>query len=238
VGLGKSNLNTKGAISEHLFKVILAVESKSLVVPKDLHPHNVNNILDKNDLHSWLLAINQYYIKNNNVAPELIIETSKTIIEAAGDKSEQADFVRKSCGQLKILEAFDVKNDTKLNKEDNSTITIKDFKKISHENLNVNLNDETLELIFFVFGIPMNEDTELDFLLFARLFYLILNKKSNVENELNEFRDNNMEITHSEDDKMNEIHSLSEDISNNNIKACSELKDDNDPSEYDDNDEE
>ena len=132
-GLGDSNY----ALSEDLYQVILAVKTNSLVVPKDLHPHNVNNDLESNDLHSWLSVINQYYINNDNVEPAQIINISKTIIKAAGNESEQADFVRKNCGQLKVLGVWNEKNDVDVL----SLIDLKDanfekrlFKIRNHEN--------------------------------------------------------------------------------------------------------
>jgi hypothetical protein len=71
--------------------------------------------------------------------------------------------------------------------------------------------DETLELIFFIFGIDVNEDYKIDFQLFCRLFYLIYIKKmieakedNNLthydhmnEEEISGFYNENMELQNS-----------------------------------------
>jgi hypothetical protein len=61
-------------------------------------------------------------------------------------------------------------------------ITVKEFKAICLERLGQEISDETLELIFYVFNIPLDEESKIDFLFFSRLFYLI-NAKKITENE-------------------------------------------------------
>ena len=62
-------------------------------------------------------------------------------------------------------------------KTPNNTITLNEFNEICKEKLELTLNNETFELIFYVFDRPTNlENVEIDFNLFARLFYLIYKK--------------------------------------------------------------
>jgi len=52
-------------------------------------------------------------------------------------------------------------------------LSSKEFRKIAAEYLSIVFDDQTLELIFYVFGIPYNEEElKIDFLMFTRLLYL------------------------------------------------------------------
>jgi len=84
----------------------------------------------------------------------------------------------------------------KLKSPPNSIITLQEFNEICMEKLERVLNDETLELIFYVFDKPTNlNNAEIDFNLFARLFYLIYKK-----NELVNLDDNDEFLINSEGD--------------------------------------
>jgi len=62
-------------------------------------------------------------------------------------------------------------------KSPNNTITIQEFNEICMEKLERIIDNETFELIFYVFDKPTTLDNvEIDFNLFARLFYLIYKK--------------------------------------------------------------
>ena len=62
-------------------------------------------------------------------------------------------------------------------KQNDNYITPDEFKEICVEKLGQIINDETLELIFYVFEIPLAENVKVDFLLFCRLFFLIYSRK-------------------------------------------------------------
>jgi hypothetical protein len=75
------------------------------------------------------------------------------------------------------------------NKLPDNIIGVTEFKTICHENLGITVSgnykiniDETIELIFYVFGIS-NENVKVDFMLFCRLFYLVYAKYCVQEDE-------------------------------------------------------
>lgn len=84
------------------------------------------------------------------------------------------------------------------NKIPDNILSIKEFKIICIEKLGQEIDDETLELIFYVFEIPLNEEIKIDFLLFSRLFYLVYVKKmgeeSPLEQDFNEEGDGELEF--------------------------------------------
>ena len=50
------------------------------------------------------------------------------------------------------------------------------MKKTIGNNLNFDLSNDTLEIIFYALKIPFVEDTKVDFLLFFKIYYLIYTK--------------------------------------------------------------
>ncbi len=72
-------------------------------------------------------------------------------------------------------------------KTPSNIITLSEFHEICMEKLERILNNETLELVFYVFDKPTNLDNvEIDFNLFARLFYLIYKKNELVNLDEND----------------------------------------------------
>lgn len=116
------------------------------------------------------------------------------------------------------------------NKIPDNLISIKDFKTICLDKLNVTVQDEQLEMMLFLFEKPFNDEIKIDFLLFVRLFYLIHVKQiGDVENIKQD--DNN--ISGFEDDKMREIEMLSNGINNMNKNNNFEYSDERENMEYD-----
>jgi len=79
------------------------------------------------------------------------------------------------------------KTDENQNKTPDNVLTVKEFKNICLDKLGQEISDETLELIFYVFGIPLNSETKIDFLLFCRLFHLVYTKNHEENEEENDF---------------------------------------------------
>jgi hypothetical protein len=73
-------------------------------------------------------------------------------------------------------------------KPPNNTISLDEFNEICMEKLERIIDNETFELIFYVFDKPTNlSNVEIDFNLFARLFYLIYKKNEMVNMDDDEF---------------------------------------------------
>lgn len=103
-------------------------------------------------------------------------------------------------------------------------IEIKEFRSICLDKLGQEINDETLEMIFYVFGIQMNEETKIDFMLFARLFYLIYAKRIGEEasmaiDNINLNNASNEDVSEFEGERLKELEILQ-----NNYKHKDEKK--------------
>ena len=104
-------------------------------------------------------------------------------------------------------------NENKTPTPDN-LISIKDFKSICLERLGLDVSDETLELILYIFDTQFDEETKIDFLMFARLFYL-MNAKQIGEDEYAQADGINMEdadVSLFNEDKIKEIEMLTNGI--------------------------
>ena len=79
------------------------------------------------------------------------------------------------------------------NKIPDYTISITELKAIIYNNLSYDITGETLELIFYALGLPLYQDTKVDFLLFVKIYYLIAQKvqMDSEENEEAEIEGNN-----------------------------------------------
>ena len=75
------------------------------------------------------------------------------------------------------------KDDDNENKIPDFTISLDQLKKTIANNLNFDLSNEILEIIFYALKIPFVEDTKIDFLLFFKIYYLIYTKIYAVEEE-------------------------------------------------------
>lgn len=100
------------------------------------------------------------------------------------------------------------------NRLPDSVLSVKDFTIICDEKLGVTINDEILELIFYIFEMPLDEQPKIDFLLFARLFYLISSKYLTPEDAVQEDGINvdEVDVSAFADEKMKEIELLTNGI--------------------------
>ena len=76
------------------------------------------------------------------------------------------------------------KDDDNENKIPDFTITLDQLKQTIKSNLDFDLSNDILEVIFYALKIPFVEDTKVDFLLFFKIYYLIYNKVCPKEDEM------------------------------------------------------
>jgi hypothetical protein len=94
--------------------------------------------------------------------------------------TEEQKEIIKMYSQLRITNKRDEDQENKI---PDYTITLNELKSTIYSNLMYTLTDEILELIFYALRIPLKQDTEIDFLLFVKIYYLIYNKINAVEKE-------------------------------------------------------
>ena len=76
------------------------------------------------------------------------------------------------------------------------TISIPELKSIIYSNLSFELDNDTLEIIFYALGLQLIDDTKVDFLLFVKIYYLIyqkINGELEQENISQQMFDDNVE---------------------------------------------
>ena len=95
-------------------------------------------------------------------------------------KNEEQKEIIKMYSQLRTTKKKDDDNENKI---PDFTITLDQLKKTIANNLNFDLSNEILEIIFYALKIPFVEDTKIDFLLFFKIYYLIFTKIYSVEEE-------------------------------------------------------
>lgn len=158
-------------------------------VKDDKFKLDISKINDPKDIPS---PIPELYLAN----PEDVLEDSiKNIhfVRSIKDvKSKNLQDLFNSEDQKEIIKMYSalrvksIRDEEDENKIPDYTITISDLRSIIYNNLNFNLNDEILELIFYAMGLPLREDTEVDFLLFVKIYYIIYLKINEAEEEMQE----------------------------------------------------
>ena len=98
-------------------------------------------------------------------------------------KNEEQKEIIKMYSQLRTTKK---KDDDEENKIPDFTITLDQLKKTIFNNLNFDLSNEILEIIFYALKIPFVEDTKIDFLLFFKIYYLIYTKISTADEAVEE----------------------------------------------------
>lgn len=158
-------------------------------VKDDKFKLDITKINDPKDLPS---PIPELYLAN----PEEVLEDSiKNIhfVRSIKDvKSKNLQDLFNAEDQKEIIKMYSalrvksIRDEDEENKIPDYTITISDLRSIIYNNLNFNLSDEILELIFYAMGLPLREDTEVDFLLFVKIYYIIYLKINEAEEEMQE----------------------------------------------------
>ena len=85
-------------------------------------------------------------------------------------KNEEQKEIIKMYSQLRTVKKKDEENENKI---PDFTITLDQLKKTIKANLDFDLSNDILETIFYALKIPFVEDTQIDFLLFFKIYYLI-----------------------------------------------------------------
>ena len=85
-------------------------------------------------------------------------------------KNEEQKEIIKMYSQLRTVKKKDEENENKI---PDFTITLDQLKKTIKVNLDFDLSNDILETIFYALKIPFVEDTQIDFLLFFKIYYLI-----------------------------------------------------------------
>lgn len=93
------------------------------------------------------------------------------------------------------LRATTIKDEEQENKVPDFCIAIPELKKIIYNNLSYALNDQTIELIYYALHIPLKQDSQIDFLLFVKIFYLIYEKNKEVDEEENQEEKNEEDVS-------------------------------------------
>jgi hypothetical protein len=114
------------------------------------------------------------------------------------------------------------------NKIPDNILFLDEFRKIAAENFKIVFDDQTLELIFYVFGITNEEELKIDFLMFTRLLYLGYCKmRGNFDENPEDLVTNyNKDITNKKekydmaDQRLKDIHKI--DIENNEPEEIDE----------------
>ena len=149
----------------------------------DVNDEKLNIDISKiNDPKDVPAPIPELCLKN----PEAVLEESINYVHFIRNikdvKNKNLQELFKNEEQKEIIKMYSQLRKTKKKDEDEDnkipdfTITIEQLKEAIANNLNFNLTNETLEVIFYALKIPFLEDTKVDFLLFFKIYYLIYTK--------------------------------------------------------------
>ena len=124
-------------------------------------------------------------------------------------KSKNLQELFSSEEQKKIIKMYaQLRQSTNRNNDDenenqipNYTISIKELKGIIRDNAAYDLTDEVLELIFYALGMTLYQDTQVDFLLFVKIYYLIVQKEQGDEEEEEDIKEGQEELNEVEGDE-------------------------------------
>ena len=122
----------------------------NLKAPEEVLEESINNVHFLRNIKS---------VKNKNLQELFNAEDQKEII--------------KMYSQLRTTKIRDEENEMKI---PDFTISIPELKSIIYSNLSFELDNDTLEIIFYALGLQLIEDTKVDFLLFVKIYYLIYQK--------------------------------------------------------------
>ena len=151
----------------------LQIDLSKITDPKEI-PAQIPELSLKNPEGVLEESINSVYfirsikeVKNKNLQELFKNEDQKEIIQMYS--------------QLRTTKKKDDDNDNKI---PDFTITLDQLKQTIKSNLDFDLSNDILEVIFYALKIPFVEDTKVDFLLFFKIYYLIYNKVSPKEDEI------------------------------------------------------
>ena len=176
----------------------LKIDISKISDPKDI-PSQIPELCLKNPQGVLEDSINNVHFIRN------IKEVKNKNLQELFKNEEQ----KKIINMYSLLRTTKKKDDENENKIPDFTIPLIDLKKTIKERLDFELTDDILEIIFYALKIPLNKDTQIDFLLFFKIYYLIETKieadqeEEEEEKALEEHNDeHNDEIESHEKDEM------------------------------------
>ena len=140
---------------------------------------DISKISDPKDIPS---QIPELCLKNPQGVLEDSINNVHFIRNIKEVKNKNLQELFKNEEQKKIINMYSQlrttkkKDDEAENKIPDFTIPLIDLKKTIKERLDFELTDDILEIIFYALKIPLKKDTQIDFLLFFKIYYLIETK--------------------------------------------------------------
>ena len=151
----------------------LQIDLSKITDPKEI-PAQIPELSLKNPEGVLEESINSVYFIRS------IKEVKNKNLQELFSNEEQKEII-KMYSQLRTTKKKDDDNDNKI---PDFTITLDQLKKTINSNLNFDLSNDILEVIFYALKIPFVEDTKVDFLLFFKIYYLIYTKVFPKEEEI------------------------------------------------------
>ena len=143
----------------------LKIDISKISDPKDI-PSQIPELCLKNPQGVLEDSINNVHFIRN------IKEVKNKNLQELFKNEEQ----KKIINMYSLLRTTKKKDDENENKIPDFTIPLIDLKKTIKERLDFELTDDILEIIFYALKIPLKKDTQIDFLLFFKIYYLIETK--------------------------------------------------------------
>ena len=164
--------------------------------PKDI-PAPIPELSLKNPEGVLEESINSVYFIRS------IKEVKNKNLQELFKNEEQKELIR----MYSELRTTKKKDDDNENKIPDFTITLDQLKKTIKNNLEFDLGNDILEVIFYALKIPFVEDTKIDFLLFFKIYYLIYtkiySKEQEIQNEEPKYDEENEENQNQNMDSIN-----------------------------------
>ena len=151
----------------------LQIDLSKITDPKEI-PAQIPELSLKNPEGVLEESINSVYFIRS------IKEVKNKNLQELFSNEEQKEII-KMYSQLRTTKKKDDDNENKI---PDFTITLDQLKQAIKSNLDFDLSNDILEVIFYALKIPFVEDTKVDFLLFFKIYYLIYNKVCPKEDEM------------------------------------------------------
>lgn len=153
----------------------LKIDESKISDPKDI-PSKIPELCLKNPEGVLEDSINNVHFIRN------IKEVKNKNLQELFKNEDQKEIIK----MYSELRTTKKKDDEAENKIPDFTIPLSDLKKTIYNYLQFTLTDDILEIIFYALKIPLKKDTQIDFLLFFKIYYLIFTKINVKEEEMEE----------------------------------------------------
>ena len=174
-------------------------------VNDDKLPIDINKITDPKEIQAQIPELS---LKNPEGVLEESINSVYFIRSIKEVKNKNLQELFKNEEQKELIKMYSQLRTTKKKDDDNEnkipdfTITLDQLKQTIKSNLDFDLSNDILEVIFYALKIPFVEDTKVDFLLFFKIYYLIYTKVCPREEEVEpekEIQDEDQMVEQGED---------------------------------------